>query len=135
MAGPMPHCAPGKSAVTAAAIRCAVEWRASASASGLWSVTMRTRASLGERVGEVDELVVDDRGEGGLGQAGGDVGGDGGGGVPGRHLPARAVGKRDRDLIEWTGPPGEACPGLEAESNGRHGQTRTADLLRVKQAL
>jgi hypothetical protein len=26
-------------------------------------------------------------------------------------------------------------PHLEAESNGRHGQTRTADLLRVKQAL
>ena len=42
----MPHCAPGKRFVTAAAIRCAVLWRRSGSASGLLSVTMRTVASF-----------------------------------------------------------------------------------------
>jgi hypothetical protein len=41
----MPHWTAGKSVVTAAAIRCAVLWRASISASGLLSVTMRTFAS------------------------------------------------------------------------------------------
>src|SRR5215470_5273299 len=41
----MPHCAPGNRFVTAAAIRCAVLWRSSGSASGLLSVTMRTAES------------------------------------------------------------------------------------------
>src|ERR1044071_660509 len=41
----MPHCALGKRLVTAAAIRWAVLWRASISASALLSVTMRTFAS------------------------------------------------------------------------------------------
>jgi hypothetical protein len=41
----MPHCAPGKRLVTAAAIRCAVLCRTSGSASGLLLVTMRTVAS------------------------------------------------------------------------------------------
>ncbi len=45
MAGPMPHWAPGKRAVTAAAMRCAVLCRKSGNASGLSCVTMRTRAS------------------------------------------------------------------------------------------
>src|SRR4029453_5532902 len=45
MAGPTPHCAPGKSWVTAAAIRWAVLCRCSSRASGLLDVTILTRAS------------------------------------------------------------------------------------------
>ena len=46
--------------MTAAASRCAVQCRYSASASGLSGVTMRSAASCVERDAEIDETVVDD---------------------------------------------------------------------------
>ena len=52
---------PGKRLVTAAASRCAVLWRYSASASGLSSVTMRTEASAVERKRQIDQRAVDHR--------------------------------------------------------------------------
>ena len=65
----MPHCTFGKSAVTAAASRCAVECRYSSSASGILLVTIRTFASCGQRIGEVHHLVADERRERGVGEA------------------------------------------------------------------
>ena len=42
----MPHCASGNRAVTAAASRCAVLWRYSSSAPGVFGVTTVSDASL-----------------------------------------------------------------------------------------
>ena len=50
------------------------------------------------RKGDFVEVITgNDRGKRGLQQAGGDIGRDGGGRRAGRHLPARAVGERDRN--------------------------------------
>jgi hypothetical protein len=118
---------------------------------------------LGQRERQIDHAIVDERRKRRFGETGRDVGRDGGDGSARRHLSARAVGKRDRDLrherlagvsrgpsalrlsslaqgirlAEWPAM-SERVAGRRpapSESNGRHGQTRTADLLRVKQAL
>ena len=162
MAGPMPHCAPGKRFVTAAAIRCAVLWRTQRQR--LWTLISddADRRIALQRVRQVHELAIDDRRERRLGES------------AERSLPQRraracpadtaatgSVGKRDGDLAHWIscevrqsrgsptvarrshcGPPSRrfatlSRTALSAPSSevGRRGWTRTTDLLRVREAL
>ena len=65
----MPHCTFGKSAVTAAASRCAVECRYTSSASGILVGHDPDLRVLRQRIREVDHLVVDEGGDRGVGKA------------------------------------------------------------------
>ena len=116
----MPHWRPGNRFVTAAASRCAVLCRYSGSASGLLSVTMRTEASASSGNDEIDQLLVHDGGERGLGQARRD---------PFRDVPDRRAGgdaatgtirKRDRDLTHRGTEVEVSSPAVELPVRSRH---------------
>ena len=98
MAGPMPHCASGKSAVTAAASRCAVLWRYRSSASGGVG-SHEAHLDVGvEGVRQIDHVSVDHRRERLPGQAGRDPLRQLRGGGARGHRPRGSIRQRDGNL-------------------------------------
>ena len=79
-----------------------------------------------ERIGQVHELAVDDRGVRRLREAGRDPCRNVAHGRAGGHIASGSVGKRNRDLTHALSGKVEV---------GRRGWTRTTDLLRVREAL
>ena len=78
-------------------------------------------------VAQIDQTAVDLSGQRGLREPRRDRRGDVDDCRAGRHISTGSVRKRDRYLTHYWR--------LGGTANGRHGWTRTTDLLRVKQAL
>ncbi len=97
------------------------------------------RGVLPDGRGQVDQFAVDHASQRRLGEAGRDLGRQVAYRGARRHSATRSIRKRDSDLTHF-GDCGEAFinhPALAGHDLliGRHGWTRTTDLLRVKQAL
>src|SRR5436190_19184269 len=135
----MPHCAPGKRFVTAAAIKCAVLWRKSGNASALSGVTTRTEASPVNGNVRSTSLPFTTAATAALARRGEICAAMSAGVDPAaiRRLEPSGSVTEISDIVSY----GEAAVASlrwvrkQARAKvGRHERTRTADLLRVKQA-